>query len=697
MSLKLTGIFLFTVILLTTGTASGQSEKLDDLIEKSAELLETEQDYSEVGEEQAIFESKPVNLNEAKKEEDLNTIPFLSSAQRKGLLDYLVTYSEVLSIYELQSISGFDSVMIQKIRPFISISPPSHVPPPTPANLFRFGHHDLIIRYEQAFPRSAGYLAYDSTQAPSPDSPYPGGPQRYYFRYIYSWFDKLKIGIAGEKDPGEQFFKGAQSKGMDFYAAFLCISNLGILKNLTIGNFRVSFGQGLTFGSGLSLGSTPGFSSGYTMSRGVRPSVGMNEGSYLRGLSATVKIKHVEIIGFASLHPRDATISLANSATSEDEVISSFTTSGYHRTQPELARKDAVNEFVCGGNISITLAPTQQFGFKLGLTTIYCHYSATLEPNHHSYNQFSFHGDKNLNTGFDFQVRLHGVYLFGEISRSRNRGIAWLSGATVNPDPRVGITLIYRSYQEEYQNLFANAFGQNSLNNNERGIYGTVTAAITPRITLAGYIDLFSFPWLKYRVDIPVNGQEFGIMADWQRAGNIKITLKFYQKNLRGNQSDRPDQVVHKLSVNFTRTYRTGLELFPIPGLMLKTRIEVKEAGETNIKHSLGYLVFQEVQIKMAKKFEAITMRFGLFDIPDYASRIYVYEPEVLYGYSVPAYQGRGVRGCLVMKYRVTRKTDIWLRGAITSYSDRTQSGTGPDQTQGSVRGELTAQLMIRL
>jgi hypothetical protein len=261
----------------------------------------------------------------------------------------------------------------------------------------------------------------------------------------------------------------------------------------------------------------------------------------------------------------------------------------------------------------------------------------------------------------------------------------------------VGITLIYRSYQEEYQNLFANSFGQNSLNNNERGIYGTVTAAITPRITLAGYIDLFSFPWLKYRADTPTNGQEFGIMAYWQCSGNMKITLRFYQKNLRGNESGKPYQVIHRLSENLSGNYRLGLEWFPVKGLILRTRVEVKEAGGKQIKHLYGYLVFQEAQIKTPKRLEAVTLRVGLFDIPDYASRIYVYEPEVLYGYSVPAYQGRGVRTCLVMKFNITRKADIWLRGAITSYTDRNQTGTGPDQTQGSVRGELTGQIMIRL
>ena len=146
-----------------------------------------------------------------------------------------------------------------------------------------------------------------------------------------------------------------------------------------------------------------------------------------------------------------------------------------------------------------------------------------------------------------------------------------------------------------------------------------------------------------------------------------------------------------------TRSYRLGIEWLPGNGILLKTRIEAKESGESIANRPFGYLIYQEAQIKLLKWLENITLRFGLFDIPDYASRIYVYEPEVLYGYSVPAFQGKGMRTCLVLKIRISRKFDIWMRGGLTRYSDRNEVGTGLDLTQGNIRGELTGQILIRL
>ena len=679
-----------------TIAVTGQSSHLDDQIEKSAESLEIEKDYSDLVEDLVDLSSKPVNLN-ASKEDDLDAIPFLSPGQRKSLFSYLSTYGEVLSVFELQSIPGFDSALIRSIRPFILISPPSHVPAPTPRNLIRYGHHDLLLRYEQAFPKSRGYLAGDSTRAVNPNSFYPGSPQRYYFRYNYSWFDKIRIGLAGEKDPGEQFFRGAQSNGMDFYAAYLCLSNLGILRNLVIGNFRVSYGQGLTMGSGLSLGAVPGFSSGLPMAGGVRPGLGMSEGSYLRGLAATMKIKHIEISAFASYHPRDATITMIDSASSAAEEVSSLSGTGYHRTGLELAKRNALTELVCGGNISLCMAPSQQFGFKIGLTGLYCKYSAAVIPKIYPYNQFGFLGNQNINTGLDVQIRFRGMNLFGELSRSANSGIAWLAGTSLNPDPRVCVTIIYRNYQPLYQNLFSNAFGQNSQNANERGIYATISAAVHSRLNLSGYIDFFTFPWLKYRVDAPTHGQEFGMMLGWQASGKVQINMKFYQKNATGNRTAETNEILHKLCDNFTRSYRLGIEWLPVSGVLLKTRIEGKAAGESATTNPFGYLVYQEAQIRLFKRLENITLRFALFDIPGYASRIYVYEPEVLYGYSVPAYQGKGMRSCLVLKFGMAGRIDLWVRGGITYYTDRNQVGSGLDMTDGNVRGELTGQLLIRL
>ena len=175
------------------------------------------------------------------------------------------------------------------------------------------------------------------------------------------------------------------------------------------------------------------------------------------------------------------------------------------------------------------------------------------------------------------------------------------------------------------------------------------------------------------------------------------MNFRYYQKNIRRNQADSPDPVVHKLTACFTKDYRFNLEWEPDNQLLLKSRIELKETGEGLGGKPMGFLIYQDARVKLTRWPLTVTMRYALFDIPDYDSRIYVYEPEVLYGYSVPAYEGKGMRFCLVLHTQIGRNFNIWVRGGLTYYEGRNSIGTGLDQTPGNSRFEFTGQLMVRL
>jgi len=666
---------------------------MGDQVERLAETAGSEEEFSAMAEELQERNAKSVDLNRAGKQ-NLEAIPFLTPAQRSNLLDYLVTYGEVLSIYELASVPGFDSSLIRRIEPFFNITPASRIPHATPRNLLRLGRHELLIRAGQSFPLPSGYKATDSAGVVRA---YPGSPQRFYFKYTWSYFDRIKIGIAGEKDPGEQFFRGAQKQGMDFYSYYLSLGNIGILKSLVIGNFRASFGQGLTMASGYSPGSAPGFLNLIPRTGGVRPAPGMSESSYLRGAAATIKVKGLEISAFFSRHSRDATVNSTDSLSGTTGEISSIGLSGYHRTGQEIAKRNAVQELLAGGNISFIMAPRQSWGFRAGITGIWNKYSAPYVPDSHPYNRFGFRGQENMNIGIDGQVRFRGIWLFGEAARSRNGGLVALAGISLSPAPGVSLCAIWREYGRDYQNSYSNAFRQGSACANEKGIYAAITASLHPRLTVSGYADLFSFPWLRYRTDLPTRGAELGVLADIKAPGNVSFNLRFYQKTTRINETTQPGTIVHKLADQVIRDYRLNAEWIPNPGITLRTRIEIRESGSASGKRSLGYLVYQDGQVKTFRWPEMMVLRISLFDVPDYDSRIYVYEPEVLYGYSVPAYEGRGVRSVLLLKFAIGRAVDLWLRGGVTWYADRNEVGTGADLTKGNFRVDLSGQLMVRL
>jgi len=673
----------------------GQADPLGDAIEKDAESGESVRDYSQLVEELTELSRHPLSLNRSGIEE-IGAIPFLSETQKNALQRYLLAYGEVFSIYELAAVPGFDSTLIRKIAPYISIGAVPKNPPPTPRNLLKRGRHDLLIRYGRLFPAAQAYTADDSLLNTNPEKYYPGSPDRLFFRYTYHYYDKVQIGLAGEKDPGEQFFTGAQKAGMDCYSGYLSVSNMGILSRFVIGNFRISFGQGLTASTGVVLGSTPGFSSA-SVAKGIKPGTSTNEGDYLRGIGLSLKFKPVTGSLFISYHPRDATVLAVDSASQEPAGISAFVNGGYHRTPREISKKNAIHELVYGGNVDYTLHPDLHTGIRFGVTCIGWHYDAALQPSPEPYRLFTFSGNDNFVAGIDVELRRRYLHCFAELSRSNNGALAWLAGVNFMPDPGFNILVKARNYSPHYQNLFSNAFGQNSVNANEKGIYCAISVTLLPKLTLTGYLDLFSFPWLRYRVDAPGGGQEFGMMATLQATRDMILQLRYYQKNSERNLPVESEARVHQKGGLKSGDLRFDLVWDPFPTLRCQSRFEWKHAGEQGVLPQHGFLVYQQFRLQPVRWPLTFTGRFTLFDTRGYDSRIYVFEPEVLYGYSVPAYDGKGLTVCAVVKGRIGRFADVWVRGGWIWYSDRTVIGSGIDQTAGNTRFELTCQVLISI
>src|SRR5688572_781377 len=69
--------------------------------------------YEELYENMALLLSNPINLNKASAEE-LRFLNLLSESQVQNLVKYRNENGALLSIYELQAVAGFDSVVISK-------------------------------------------------------------------------------------------------------------------------------------------------------------------------------------------------------------------------------------------------------------------------------------------------------------------------------------------------------------------------------------------------------------------------------------------------------------------------------------------------------------------------------------------------------------------------------------------------------
>ena len=89
-------------------------------------------------------------------------------------------------------------------------------------------------------------------------------------------------------------------------------------------------------------------------------------------------------------------------------------------------------------------------------------------------------------------------------------------------------------------------------------------------------------------------------------------------------------------------------------------------------------------------------MRFAVFDTDSYNARIYAYESDILYAFSIPAYYSKGTRTYFNLKYTVGKFMDIWLRYSQSYYSDLDVISSGLNQINGNTKSEIKIQVRIK-
>jgi len=673
--------------------AATENQQLEDKIEQLSEQTDSELDYSEIVDEMMQYIRSPLNINQAS-ERELREIQ-LNDLQIYNLTSYIERFGELASIYELNLIEGFDSLLVMNLKPFISFEMQPVGAAINLKNLTKYGRNQIITRYQHVLKQQKGYTPIDdsSIQA-SPNSRYLGGPQKLYLRYNYNFYNKLKFGLTMEKDAGETFFPKIDTlpKGFDFYSFHFFYSGKKFLKYLAIGDYHVQFGQGLTMFSSLAFGKSPGAITNRRMVKTVKPSTGANENMFLRGAAATISpIRHTDLTLFYSSKKSDANVKESDSLSAEDLYISSLQETGYHRTPGELAGKDAVQQTVYGGNLQTRLKM-----FRLGVTALHTELGNELQKSDALYNRFDFRGKSLTNYGFDFAAILKALTIYGEASGSDNGGKALLVGATAIADPRLAISLVYRNYSKDYQNFFSNAFSEGSRNANEKGIYIGMLAQLHKRISLSAYADHFRFSWLRFRVDAPSAGSEYlaQLIYTPTRAAEIQFRYRYQQKQINPSGSETYTNFPEP---DTRQNFRVHLSYNASPTLTLKSRIEASSWQMPGFKKSNGYLMYQDVIYSNPEKPWLLNGRFALFETDTYNDRLYAYESDVLYAFSIPSYYYKGSRFYLMGKYSFGRRMDVWIRYSITYFANKQVIGSGLDEIQGNKKSEIKVQFRLRL
>ena len=615
---------------------------------------------------------EPVNLNSATREQ-LEQFPFLSDIQIEHLLAYIYIHGQMETIYELQLVEELDRQTIQYLLPFVCIKAINNEPAFRWKTMLkdagRYGKNEVLTRLDIPFYKRKGY-----------EHTYLGPSVYNSVKYTFRYRDQLYAGGVAEKDAGEPFAALHNSYGYDYYSFYLLLQNCGRLKSLAVGNYRLSFGQGLVMSTDYLMGKTIYASSFNNRSTGIKRHSSTDEYNYFRGVATTVALtKRLSVSAFYSHRNMDGVVT--------DGEITSVYKTGLHRSRKEADKKNLLTSQLTGGNVSY-----QQNHIRLGITGVYYVFNRPYEPELTGYSKYNIHGNHFYNLGIDYAYRWRRFSFQGETAIGK-QGWASLNRLQYSPVQDIQFMLIHRFYSYDYWAMYAHSFGEGSTVQNEQGYY--VGLETTPFSHWRFFVsfDLFSFPWKKYRINKPSRGTDGLIQATFTPRTNLSMYLKYRYKqkerDLTGSKGTLTLPIFHH-----QLRYRLNYSLNDV--FSSRTTLDYNHFHSQDRAATKGYQVTQMIssQLPWARLFADVQGSYFCTD--DYDSRVYVSEKGLLYTFYTPSFQGRGFRCAVRLRYELNKHWLFITKFGETIYLNRNEIGSGNDLIYGNKKADIQMQLRIK-
>lgn len=666
--------FILLFLLFAFTAHAQESEVVREWIEKLSVDLPDDLDVSELTEQLIQLNRHKINLNESA--ENLKELFFVSPLQISNLLIHIKNNGPLLNVVELQAIPGFDTQTIQRLIPFVEVSPPAAFVKFSLKEMRKNGENELLMRYGRIFENQKGYQ-------PLPGSRYLGTPDRALVRYGFRYQKSISASLIFEKDAGEFYKSHNNRKLMDFTSGNIQLSKLGVVEKVILGDFGLQFGQGLTMWSGFSFGKGSDVSSITKNAPGLKPYSSSNEYSFFRGIAANVKVMNgVSITPFISRRNMDASLSLGPTAT---KTFTTINESGLHRTSSEQLNEGSLPVTVLGGALQYS-----NIHFTAGLIAYRTLFGHSATTGNSLYQASDFVGSSLMNIGINYSYSFRNLYLFGETAISLPGKFATVDGLLLTLSPTISVAILYRNYDKEYHNYFSQAMGEGSDAANESGLFTAMNVTPNKYWNISVYTDFFKFPWLKYRIDGPSNGNELVATINYTPSKTMGISIRYKSNAKEQNTNDEVPisylEMVKKESYRLNVKWQYGIFQF-----QNGFEFDRYKKGPSAVEN--GFLIYQDAATNFVSKKISGNIRLAFFKTDTYNSRIYAYERDVLYGFSSGMYNGTGLRLYFNMRYQVAKKLTFWMRYLISYYPNESLIGSGLEEIDGKKKQDFKLQM----
>jgi hypothetical protein len=641
-------------------------QELEALVEGTEEH---QPDLVQLAEALSALRENPVSINFATAE-DLERIPTLNVFQIHNLLQYRSRTGMMYTPYELAQVKGFDRAFIESIVPFLSFATKQNFPSVSARNLWKYGRHTLVLRTTFDVEQRKGFGVNPGFEGPRGD---------YYTRYSWRYRDMFQWGITAQQDAGEPLGRG-QRMGVDFLSGHFSVRRFGNLRSLVLGDYQLEFGQGLALWSSLAFGKSAKAVGIKRFAGGVKPFSGSEENRFMRGIATTYRLAKLDVSVFYARNPVDAnTITDTSFA-----YLTSLQTTGLHRTAAELVDKDAAILQTAGGNLNY-----KGNGFSLGATAVRQKLDKPLVLDEALYRRFQLQGREFVNYAVDFNRLWRNFNMYGELAVNHVGAWAGFVGAESKVEDNLMLTTAIRKFDKRYTAFYHAPFAE-SGQSGEGGVYLGIDWQVWRRLRVAAYADHYAFKWARFRVEVPSRGSEYlmQISHNLKRSVGYYIRYKTVRKQVHPTGNPLP-----VLTWQQKNGFRIHLTYNPQERLTLATRVEwswFKDAAQS----ARGFLWYQDVRYTFLRLPLRVSGRLALVEAPDFNTRLYGYEHDVLYAFSIPAYYGQSARFYLLCTYTLNRMR-LQLRYGRTDFFDREAISSGLSALEGATQQEWKLLLKV--
>ena len=631
-------IRVIIIILFILSSFQGRAEvrpsfSLDDIILDIYNAVTEfgEVDYEQLQTDLYTLHESPIDLNNTS-DEELTQLYFLSPQQIDAILAYAYRHP-FESLYELRLIPELADYEIRDLLPFVYInraalnSETINTDALYAKEIFAKAHHELLTRID-----ARNIEAYEGTD-----------PIYTQFRYRFDFRRRVTFGVQLRR-PAGGFARDLQ------YGAYLQLNNITPhLHTLVAGNFQASFGQGLVL--------APVFHSGKSM---YVTSVGQQR----EGL------RYYSSVDGQGLHGAGATLRWEWNKTTRLDVSALY--SMRHAN-------DSTWHHLLGANLTLRHKKLQ-----VELTAIENLWSDSIHPyTNAKYNRHYFRGRNQAVIGASFRYN-HGWFdAFGEIATAQNHqitndqspitkshwGFGTIIGSRFYPTNGISLLALYRYYSPYFDNALGYAFSETSRLGDENGGYLGFDITRLRNWRFIGYGDIFYFSGYKYGLGDATRTLGYDAMAEiqysWSKhpsfqggdGGRLSLRLRARQKG--------------------DATYSTRAQFDWAQGSWsLRTTAEANiipsKLSTLNSQLTYGYTIFQDISYSLPlREGRGLGLRLRLqgFDAREWANRIYTYEHDVLYAYSIPAVYGLGGRAYLCLRWQIIPQLALYFRASETVYA----------------------------